>query len=830
MKKRVSCLLLALCLALTLAPAAAARDYAPLTGLRWEGPVVRWNAAEGASQYYAGLLKLTENKPVLVKSVKTAETFASFENELYAYRNDVNTIFLVGVCILKNGSYDESPVYYTEQVPALYLAQGYRTPVPLTGEASIDVPYPGLRLQPRFSGELYQAWRKSADSLRYNWQISDSAGSGFASIYGENERTHVVEDSEIGKYLRVIVTAEGYTGQIVSNAVRVEKGFALPAENPSLTVGSNSRTGKPILVVTNARAHQEYFVTTQSMSTVPDGSWRDAVSPGSDGALSLDCTPGAVNYVYTRSKETASREAGEPLFGCAFVPEASAAAEVSALRLEVTNRERFGSSSAAYMVDDILEITVSALPENAAFDGIRGDSWYWEFNTVNEAGNPAFYADPGCKQALAADTCYRKVYLRLLSPGSGKHLNVERRTAGGDLLTASLRIQVADEHGQYEIDSVTLPAGITISAGEKGECSLLSWEPQEAELRNLGFDSDQSGAPFVEYDEESKTIRLDATKAMRGTSKYTALIGRVEMDDMIVTVTPKAADAGVESQISAPSILPLTPGQRAYAGVTVYPESRSGELAWSVDKPDVISVKDGYITADPNAPYGATATVSLRLAGVTAGISVIIIREEGELGVGDGGDTPTPVPVSGPSSWAVDEVTAAVGAKLVPDDLQSAYQSNITREEFCRLMVRLVSEALGQDVTQIAVSTGSLNYGTFSDTRSADVLTAYELGIVNGVGDGKFDPNGSITREQAATMLARTAKGLDLTSGSAIRFADAGSFSSWATEGIAYVSGMTDPVSGKAVMGGTGDNRFSPAASYTREQAILTALRLFHCR
>ena len=35
--------------------------------------------------------------------------------------------------------------------------------------------------------------------------------------------------------------------------------------------------------------------------------------------------------------------------------------------------------------------------------------------------------------------------------------------------------------------------------------------------------------------------------------------------------------------------------------------------------------------------------------------------------------------------------------------------------------------------------------------------------------------------------------------------------------------------SGKAVMGGTGENMFSPAAFYTREQAILTALRMFHC-
>ena len=43
------------------------------------------------------------------------------------------------------------------------------------------------------------------------------------------------------------------------------------------------------------------------------------------------------------------------------------------------------------------------------------------------------------------------------------------------------------------------------------------------------------------------------------------------------------------------------------------------------------------------------------------------------------------------------------------------------------------------------------------------------------------------------------------------------------------VSGLTDPVSGNAVMDGTGAGLFSPLAFYTREQACLTVLRLLNC-
>ena len=46
---------------------------------------------------------------------------------------------------------------------------------------------------------------------------------------------------------------------------------------------------------------------------------------------------------------------------------------------------------------------------------------------------------------------------------------------------------------------------------------------------------------------------------------------------------------------------------------------------------------------------------------------------------------------------------------------------------------------------------------------------------------------------------------------------------------MAFTSGLVDPTTGDRVMGGTGDGDFSPLATYTREQAYLTALRLSHC-
>lgn len=78
------------------------------------------------------------------------------------------------------------------------------------------------------------------------------------------------------------------------------------------------------------------------------------------------------------------------------------------------------------------------------------------------------------------------------------------------------------------------------------------------------------------------------------------------------------------------------------------------------------------------------------------------------------------------------------------------------------------------------------------------VGTASSQGIVNGVGNNKFNPDGTITRQEAAAMVARAAKimGLDTSVEDAdevlLLFSDGGSVASWAKDSVAwcYESGI----------------------------------------
>lgn len=182
-----------------------------------------------------------------------------------------------------------------------------------------------------------------------------------------------------------------------------------------------------------------------------------------------------------------------------------------------------------------------------------------------------------------------------------------------------------------------------------------------------------------------------------------------------------------------------------------------------------------------------------------------------------------------PSLWAISEMRGALSAALLPYELQSAYRRGITREEFCRLMVRLVERESGTGIDNCLAARGVLRQDSFTDTDNPDILAANALGIVNGRSETLFDPSGAINRQEAAAMLARTARLFGLKPAGGETFGDTQGLPDWAAESIAFVSGLSDPSTGSKVMGGTGGGNFSPLGGYTREQAALTALRLYHC-
>lgn len=160
------------------------------------------------------------------------------------------------------------------------------------------------------------------------------------------------------------------------------------------------------------------------------------------------------------------------------------------------------------------------------------------------------------------------------------------------------------------------------------------------------------------------------------------------------------------------------------------------------------------------------------------------------------------------SHWAEDQI-----AKWVSDDLVTGYPDNtfrpgsdITRAEF----VVLVNRAYG-------FSKKAQN--SFSDVKSGDwfaaeIQKAQAAGYVNGYNDGTFGPNKKITRQEAATILARLLR-LDGSQSDVSKFSDKANIPQWSKNFIGVVAA-------KGYMGGYPDGTFQPAKSITRAETIAT--------
>ncbi len=176
--------------------------------------------------------------------------------------------------------------------------------------------------------------------------------------------------------------------------------------------------------------------------------------------------------------------------------------------------------------------------------------------------------------------------------------------------------------------------------------------------------------------------------------------------------------------------------------------------------------------------------------------------------------------------WAQSPVKEAAARSLVPYSLTGKYSANISREEFCMLIGNLIAVSQNYSSLESYMSEKNSAYSrdNFADCtgkdKSIDIL--FNLGVVSGRGGEYFDPDGCITREEAAKMLTSAASLFKyIGSGYTLKYADNGKISSWAPF---YVKWVTE----NGIMNGVDNNCFEPQGTYTVQQAIATVSRLYN--
>ena len=191
------------------------------------------------------------------------------------------------------------------------------------------------------------------------------------------------------------------------------------------------------------------------------------------------------------------------------------------------------------------------------------------------------------------------------------------------------------------------------------------------------------------------------------------------------------------------------------------------------------------------------------------------------------------------SNWAKDELINSMYYTIFEGELKGDLTRPITRGEFCKLLVEYILVQLSNkdtfnltnselnEIVNKGLSRVEIPFVSEYNYMTSEIMFCYVNGIVKGKSNNYFGVNDNITREEAATMLARTItylnginKNFKYSNDLTIRFADDNNVSNWAKESVSVVNSM-------GVMNGVGNNRFDPKGLYTIEQTVATLNRMY---
>ena len=170
------------------------------------------------------------------------------------------------------------------------------------------------------------------------------------------------------------------------------------------------------------------------------------------------------------------------------------------------------------------------------------------------------------------------------------------------------------------------------------------------------------------------------------------------------------------------------------------------------------------------------------------------------------------------STSAKDKIEALASKFLIDGTSNATFSPNasVTRAEFAAMLTR----ALGLQGSGSAPFTDVTADKWYAD----EVAAAYQAGLITGLGDGSFKPNGTITHQDLAVMLERAASLVRLqTNGVASpTYADAAAISGYAKDSVVTVSAG-------GLMSGTETNGslfFTPKSPSTRAEAATAIYNL----
>ena len=167
-----------------------------------------------------------------------------------------------------------------------------------------------------------------------------------------------------------------------------------------------------------------------------------------------------------------------------------------------------------------------------------------------------------------------------------------------------------------------------------------------------------------------------------------------------------------------------------------------------------------------------------------------------------------------PSEWASEEISLAIEKGLIPPMFQTNYTGKVTRLDVCRFAARFLEKHgffMKNQEKQV-----------FLDTDDIFVNMLYNMGIIEGKGNGLFLPYTYVSREELAKILCKILHIITDKSHNTsliLEYCDSESISIWARKPVECLTSLE-------VIKGNENGEFLPKDDVTTEQMEIMFLRI----
>ncbi|MGN0558362.1 MAG: dockerin type I repeat-containing protein [Acutalibacteraceae bacterium] len=487
----------------------------------------------------------------------------------------------------------------------------------------------------------------TSSDLQYQWQINNSGTWENVTVSNPTEKNYVPTADQVGKELRIVITADSYEGSIVSDAVTVTKVFNpfSPAYAPYMTAVADAEGNYTIMRV-SVKAGQDYVWRDSQEADLSKIDWtvNSFKKPADKDYVDItDLTAGNTYYVYTRLSETDEIKAGAGVKYSSLIMKDKKYLQ----KVLLEGYTDYGDGNTIYIpVGEEITINVSPYPTEATS---------WSYFTFGDPGYGTCYTVTD--SAKVNDTMPKSITLKGNSVGSG---TLKAYYNGGMYSYGSWRVRVYDpnDSATYDISFTSTPAyeNITLTVGDSftpvaptSGLMLPTQANDEFEYKWYVYEACASyGSPYgmvtengyISIDPDNGTVtalsaELDENKGnlyqpyavLYAVNKNNSSIYK-PVTSYKVTVSGKG-EIPIESITVVPSEVTMAPGASMAPTAIINPTNHTatGTIIWSkVSGSDSITIDPatGKVTVSDTAADGDAATFRAAFGDKTADFTVTV--------------------------------------------------------------------------------------------------------------------------------------------------------------------------------------------------------------